>query len=60
MSIGNLPAIVTPEKGAPARKALLAKEKELTRLRDEVSAARRRLPMVRITKPCSSKDRKGR
>jgi len=33
-----------------ARRALLTKEKELTRLRDECNAARRRLPMVRLDK----------
>jgi predicted dithiol-disulfide oxidoreductase (DUF899 family) len=51
VSIGNLPPIVSPEVWAQARKALLDKEKELTKLRDEVNAERRRLPMVRITKP---------
>src|SRR5207244_696184 len=33
--------------------ALLAKEKEFTRLRDELSRQRRALPWVRIDKPCS-------
>ena len=33
-----------------ARRALLAKEKELTRLRDELAAQRRRLPAVKIEK----------
>jgi predicted dithiol-disulfide oxidoreductase (DUF899 family) len=51
VSIGNLPAVVTPGQWADARKLLLAKEKELTQLRDQVNAERRRLPMVRITKP---------
>ena len=34
-----------------ARKALLAREKELTRLRDQIAAERRALPWVRIEKP---------
>ena len=34
-----------------ARRALLAKEKEATRLRDAVAADRRALPMVRLDKP---------
>jgi predicted dithiol-disulfide oxidoreductase (DUF899 family) len=34
-----------------ARADLLIREKELTRLKDSVSAARRRLPMVEITEP---------
>jgi len=34
-----------------ARRALLRKEKELTRLRDEVATLRRALPRVRIDKP---------
>lgn len=51
MSIGNLPEVVTGEQWLAARKELLAREKELTRHRAEVNAARRRLPMVRIDKP---------
>jgi predicted dithiol-disulfide oxidoreductase (DUF899 family) len=42
--------IVTAKEWLAARKALLAKEKELTRARDEVSAARRALPWVRVEK----------
>lgn len=44
------PPIVTREQWRIARKELLEKEKELTRARDALSAARRRLPMVRIDK----------
>jgi predicted dithiol-disulfide oxidoreductase (DUF899 family) len=44
------PEITTREAWLVARRELLAKEKELTRHRDEVNAARRRLPMVEITK----------
>jgi predicted dithiol-disulfide oxidoreductase (DUF899 family) len=44
------PEVVTQSEWLEARKALLAREKELTRLRDELSAERRRLPMVEIEK----------
>ena len=47
----SLPEIVTPRaSGAPRAIALLEKEKAMTRARDELSAERRRLPMVEITK----------
>jgi predicted dithiol-disulfide oxidoreductase (DUF899 family) len=46
----SLPEIVSPPQWLAARKELLAKEKELTKTRDELSAARRRLPMVEMTK----------
>lgn len=49
--MGNLPAVVSYEEWLAARKELLAKEKELTRMRDRVNADRRRLPMVRVDKP---------
>jgi predicted dithiol-disulfide oxidoreductase (DUF899 family) len=42
--------VVTPEAWVKARKQLLAKEKEFTRIRDELSQARRDLPWVRVTK----------
>ena len=45
------PPIVSPQEWLAARKELLVKEKELTRMRDLVNAERRRLPMVRIDKP---------
>ena len=44
----SLPEIVTPEEWRAARVELLAREKELTRARDALSADRRRLPMVEI------------
>ena len=47
----NLPTIVSREEWLAAREQLLAEEKELTRTRDRVNAARRRLPMVRVDKP---------
>jgi predicted dithiol-disulfide oxidoreductase (DUF899 family) len=42
--------IVSHEAWITERKALLAKEKELNRLRDELSAQRRDLPWERVTK----------
>jgi predicted dithiol-disulfide oxidoreductase (DUF899 family) len=42
--------VVSRAEWLAARKALLAKEKELTRHRDAVNAERRRLPMVKIEK----------
>jgi predicted dithiol-disulfide oxidoreductase (DUF899 family) len=50
MSVENLPEVVSHEEWLHARKELLAQEKEMTRHRDRVNAARRRLPMVEITK----------
>ncbi|GAA2431713.1 DUF899 domain-containing protein [Actinomadura vinacea] len=47
------PQVVTREQWLTARRELLAREKELSRHRDEVSAARRALPMVEITKDYS-------
>ncbi len=42
--------IVSEQQWTAARKQLLEKEKQLTRLRDELSAARRALPWVEVTK----------
>lgn len=42
--------IVSPDEWLVARKQHLAKEKELTRLRDELSRERRELPWVRVEK----------
>lgn len=47
----GLPPIVSRAEWEQARAALLVREKELTRLKDSVSAARRRLPMVQIETP---------
>jgi len=44
------PNVVTRDAWLEARKALLAKEKELTHLRDQVARERRALPWVRIEK----------
>ena len=42
--------IVSRDEWLTARIALLAKEKELTRLRDRLSTERRALPWVRVEK----------
>jgi len=42
--------VVSPEEWLVARKGLLAKEKEFTRLRDRLSEERRELPWVRVEK----------
>lgn len=44
------PPIASHDEWLAARKELLVREKELTRARDALSAARRRLPMVRLDK----------
>ena len=46
----SLPEIVSRDEWLAARTALLEQEKELTRRRDALSAERRQLPMVEITK----------
>ncbi|WP_371483233.1 DUF899 domain-containing protein [Kitasatospora sp. NBC_00315] len=46
----DLPAVLSREEWLVARKELLEQEKELTRVRDAVSAARRGLPMVPVEK----------
>src|SRR5215510_5120460 len=46
----NTPKILSRGEWLAARKALLLKEKELTRLRDELAAERRALPWVRVEK----------
>ncbi|KUI33286.1 DUF899 domain-containing protein [Mycobacterium sp. GA-2829] len=51
MATDPLPPIVSRDEWERARAELLLREKELTRLKDEVSAARRRLPMVEVTEP---------
>ncbi|SFB37858.1 Predicted dithiol-disulfide oxidoreductase, DUF899 family [Lentibacillus halodurans] len=45
-----LPKIVTRDEWLAVRQNLLTKEKEMTRARDELSAERRRMPMVEIDK----------
>lgn len=46
----SLPRVVSREQWLSARKELLVKEKEHTRLHNAVAADRRRLPMVRVEK----------
>ena len=46
----SLPKIASREEWLAARKDLLAKEKAMTRARDELSTKRRNLPMVEIDK----------
>ena len=46
----ELGAVVTPAEWLTARKELLRKEKEFTRLRDELSRQRRTLPWERVDK----------
>jgi predicted dithiol-disulfide oxidoreductase (DUF899 family) len=51
--------VVSPEQWLAARKELLRKEKELTRLRDEISTRRRELPWVRVKKSYRFEDPNG-
>ena len=46
----SLPDVVSRDESLVARKELLVEEKRLTKARDALSAQRRRLPMVEITK----------
>src|SRR5882762_10967633 len=48
-AMGNT-KVVTPAEWLAARKELLKKEKEFTRLRDELSTQRRELPWERVEK----------
>jgi predicted dithiol-disulfide oxidoreductase (DUF899 family) len=46
----DAPPIVSPQEWEAAREALLVKEKELTHARDELAAARRRMPRMAVEK----------
>jgi predicted dithiol-disulfide oxidoreductase (DUF899 family) len=46
----NTPPIVSPHEWAAARELLLVKEKEVTRARDALAAARRRMPWTTVEK----------
>jgi predicted dithiol-disulfide oxidoreductase (DUF899 family) len=46
----NMPQIVSPQEWDAAREKLLVKEKELTRARDALAAARRRMPRMAVEK----------
>jgi predicted dithiol-disulfide oxidoreductase (DUF899 family) len=50
MTTMSLPRITSRDEWLAARKELLAKEKELTRLRDALNTERRNLPMVAVEK----------
>jgi predicted dithiol-disulfide oxidoreductase (DUF899 family) len=52
--------VVSSAEWLEARRALLAKEKELTRLRDELSETRRRLPWEKLTKTYEFESAQGR
>jgi predicted dithiol-disulfide oxidoreductase (DUF899 family) len=47
----DTPRIVARDEWLTARKALMAKEKEFTRLRDQLTAERHALPWVKVEKP---------
>src|SRR5689334_4141951 len=46
----NLQSIVSPEEWQAAREDLLIREKEVTRARDALAAARRRMPRMEVVK----------
>src|SRR5215472_6683958 len=46
----NIPQVVSREQWLAARKDLLAREKEVTRAKDAVDAARRQLPVTEVSK----------
>lgn len=50
LTLNAYPDVVTRDEWLEARKKLLAAEREVTHLRDEVNAQRRRLPMVKVEK----------
>src|SRR5262249_53189963 len=52
--------VVSREEWLAARTAFLAREKEFTRLRDELSRQRRALPWVRVDKPYGFEGPRGR
>ena len=45
----NIPQVVSPQQWRAARMDLLAREKEVTRAKDAVDAARRELPVTQVT-----------
>lgn len=49
----NMPPIVSPEEWKAAREGMLVKEKQLTHARDALSAERRRMPRMAVTKDYS-------
>lgn len=55
-----VPKVVSPAEWLEARKALLVREKEFTRLRDEMSRERRELPWEKVEKQYSFQGPKGK
>lgn len=53
LTLNAYPDVVTRDEWLEARKKLLAREREVTHLRDAVNAQRRRLPMVKVDKDYS-------
>src|ERR1700739_2272529 len=56
----NTPPIVSQQEWEAARQQLLVKEKELTRARDALAAARRRMPWVAVDKTYAFDGAKGK
>jgi predicted dithiol-disulfide oxidoreductase (DUF899 family) len=56
----NAPPTVSPEEWKAAREELLVQEKELTRARDAMAAARRRMPRMAVEKDYSFEGPAGR
>ena len=56
----NRPRIVSRDEWLAARKQHLSKEKDFTRLRDQLSAERRTLPWVRVEKPYAFEGPRGK
>jgi len=56
----EFPTTVSPEKWVAARRELLRKEKEYTKLGDQLAARRRELPWVKITKAYTFESPDGR
>ena len=46
----NIPQVVSQEQWQAARMELLTREKEVTKAKDAVDAARRELPVTEVTK----------
>ena len=59
-TLTETPRVVTPEQWLKERVAFMLKEKEFTRLRDELSRQRRELPWEKVTKPYAFDTPRGR
>ena len=51
MQLENMPPVVSPQEWQAAWEQMLVKEKEQTRARDALAAARRRMPRMAVDKP---------